>query len=437
VGDRVRVKRGVMDPDYPEFPLGGWAGSIVAVHPGERTCTVRWNAQTLRGIHPIYKKRCERDGLGLEECVLSAMELEPDRGGPPAIEQPTRINARPLSLEHQADRVRAAFRLTSDDPLPEVSPQSLRKYRHYLGKLLSLPLEATYEDEDEPGRIGEKVVVIGPDRNPEIDRYDGILCEVRRPDGTDLVPLARIRPESSGADRQLIADYAAWFYEEVEDEAEADFEDEDETDPEDLADVEEVARFAVWFNQSRWRSLGTMVLNILGLAAVCGAVFGSAFAAMPWTRWGALAGAALVGVGMASLHRRDAWRDWPIIRPKFQQAVGSLIGAVFGMLLGGFLGTAVLAAVGPLSGWLIGAWIERRLPRRRGISFVILPGPRILGAGCGLAAQALCWDRLQATAGLGYGALAGLGVGVLLVLAVFFVPLIACTEHVVYTDRRW
>ena len=28
VGDRVRVKTGVPDPDFPDIPLGGWAGTI-------------------------------------------------------------------------------------------------------------------------------------------------------------------------------------------------------------------------------------------------------------------------------------------------------------------------------------------------------------------------------------------------------------------------
>lgn len=32
IGDKVRVKRGVKDNDYPDLPLGGWAGTISAVH---------------------------------------------------------------------------------------------------------------------------------------------------------------------------------------------------------------------------------------------------------------------------------------------------------------------------------------------------------------------------------------------------------------------
>ena len=35
-GDKVRVMQGVMDTDYPDMPLGGWAGTIAEVHDAER-----------------------------------------------------------------------------------------------------------------------------------------------------------------------------------------------------------------------------------------------------------------------------------------------------------------------------------------------------------------------------------------------------------------
>ena len=32
VGDRVRVRRGVADVEYPDLPLGGWAGTVAEIH---------------------------------------------------------------------------------------------------------------------------------------------------------------------------------------------------------------------------------------------------------------------------------------------------------------------------------------------------------------------------------------------------------------------
>jgi hypothetical protein len=42
VGSRVRVRRGVRDPDHPDIPLGGWAGTVRETDSsgGERLCLV-------------------------------------------------------------------------------------------------------------------------------------------------------------------------------------------------------------------------------------------------------------------------------------------------------------------------------------------------------------------------------------------------------------
>lgn len=62
VGDRVRVKHGIRDADYPDMPLGGWTGAISQVHDNGMY-TVRWSKETLEAIHPVFKKRSEKDGL--------------------------------------------------------------------------------------------------------------------------------------------------------------------------------------------------------------------------------------------------------------------------------------------------------------------------------------------------------------------------------------
>ena len=31
VGDKVRAKPGATDPDFPDMPLGGWAGTVTEV----------------------------------------------------------------------------------------------------------------------------------------------------------------------------------------------------------------------------------------------------------------------------------------------------------------------------------------------------------------------------------------------------------------------
>ena len=58
--------------------MGGWAGTVKEVEraEGQTTYLIAWGRATLRGMHPVYKKRCERDGLELESMWLGDEDLE-------------------------------------------------------------------------------------------------------------------------------------------------------------------------------------------------------------------------------------------------------------------------------------------------------------------------------------------------------------------------
>src|SRR3954452_12376179 len=152
IGAKVRVRHGVRDPDFADIPLGGWAGTVKEVEhaKGETTYLIAWDRATLKGMHPVYKKRCERDGLELESMWLGDDDLEPDDGTPVSIEQPTSIVTKPLSEKDQDDRVRMALGLTHDDPLPDVSRKALLAYHRYLAARLKFPFKAKSESDGMP-----------------------------------------------------------------------------------------------------------------------------------------------------------------------------------------------------------------------------------------------------------------------------------------------
>lgn len=211
VGDKVRVKHGTKDVGYPDMPLGGWAGIVIEVSGGD-TFTVRWSKETLAAIHPVFKKRCEKDGIDLEEYALTGDDLVPDSGAPLDIVQPTKITTKPLSPRDKDDRIRMVLGLTSNDPLPEVDDETLLAYRKYLAANLMFPIDA--EHGAEYGHP-EKVKVIGlgdPDEEPMIDDEHGILCEARMERQVVTLPLAELEVLKGKANRQLIEDYCSWFW---------------------------------------------------------------------------------------------------------------------------------------------------------------------------------------------------------------------------------
>ena len=114
---------------------------------------------------------------------------------PAAMEQPTNIVTRPLSMDEPDDRIRMVFGLTSDDALPKADEQSQRQFLDYLKAHLSFPFKAEYWPASVigPSKSG-KVTVLGF-ADPPLDRKEGIVCEVRKGKHEVQVPLAGLHVE--------------------------------------------------------------------------------------------------------------------------------------------------------------------------------------------------------------------------------------------------
>jgi hypothetical protein len=217
-GDQVRVKYGVADPDFPDIPLGGWAGTIeMSEQVGDQiTYEIGWDRRTLDGMHPVYKNRCERDGLDLETMWLGEEDLEADDGTPVPIEQPSMIVTPPLSEKDQDDRVRKALGLTHDDPLPEISLEALLAYHRYLTANLKFPLHVTSWEKSGPFASKKVTIAITGLADPQeggIDMEYGLLGLGRDPKGEEIeFPLGEIELGKTDPNRRLLSDYAHWFH---------------------------------------------------------------------------------------------------------------------------------------------------------------------------------------------------------------------------------
>jgi hypothetical protein len=208
VGDKVRVKYGVIDPDFSDIPLGGWSGTVKEVEQAddEITYDIKWNKRTLDGMHPIYRKRCERDDLELQTMWLGEEDIEPDDGTPVSMEQPTQIKTLPLSERDQDDRVRMALGLTHDDSLPKVNRKHLRVYYRYLAANLKFPFKAKTERDGISLTIHRLIDL----KEYELDDEEGLLCEARDRQASFTVPLSELK--DAVGNRKLVDDYGYWFW---------------------------------------------------------------------------------------------------------------------------------------------------------------------------------------------------------------------------------
>lgn len=373
LGSQVRVKPGTADPDYTDIPLGGWSGTIVDVEEGRqgRTYLVEWDQRTLAAQHPVYLRRCDRDGAEPDCTWLGENDLAPDTGEPAPIEQPAQIITRPLNRRDQEDRVRMALGLTSDDPLPDVNEQNLRKYHRYLAEKLTLPFPADHEEESGPFRVRMyRVAVTALLDADEGDVDDGLLCAIQEDGESVVVPLAEIEARSN-PHRQLVTDYCFWFWNWPAG-----------SRPDG---VPERSRPEVVSAVSG--GLSDLVINIL-CGGLYGAVLGAGLEVLDGAGVAIKVGAALLGligaimgassgpsVAVLNGNRPGRWL-FALSIAVVAAAVGALLGviviaflgALIGFVAGGFLGAlagklvrlAPLAGLllGPMLGVLVQAWMQ-------------------------------------------------------------------------------
>jgi hypothetical protein len=78
-GTRIRVKPGVMSPDFPEVSFAGWTGSVVEASgkPPSLQYIVEWDGGTLSGMPADYLQRCESQQLYHLMACLPEGDVEP------------------------------------------------------------------------------------------------------------------------------------------------------------------------------------------------------------------------------------------------------------------------------------------------------------------------------------------------------------------------
>jgi hypothetical protein len=216
IGDSVRVKAGVRDPDDPNFDIGGWQGRVTdlshANEPQEPTIGLAWDSLTLKIMPKQSIERCAREGLNWAETYLYPDELEP---------------ARPRDSQKDVDRVREEIQARvswlgigpEGDHIQEVvnSAKSRRArdilaaWRAELERTLRFPFEAIVDEFQDRGpfRADDRVTVL---RFHQVaDEVYGILVICRKGQRLYEFPLSDLAAhDKKSPNADAIQDYRVW-----------------------------------------------------------------------------------------------------------------------------------------------------------------------------------------------------------------------------------
>ncbi|MBL8796926.1 MAG: hypothetical protein JNM56_23695 [Planctomycetia bacterium] len=421
IGTLVRVTAGTSDPNFLDIPIGGWCGIIIEVEegPGSASYLIEWDRRTLDAMHPVYRNRCERDGLELESMWLDENDIEADTGEAVPIEQPTQIVTRPLRMNDPEDRIRAILGVTSDDPLPEVNEENLRKYHEYLNEKLTFPFPARYEEETGPFQSRQHRLTVTSLHDPDdCDEEEGLLCEALEGDDELEIPLVQIEA-ASGPNRRLVEDYAYWF---VNWPSEG---------REEAALVHAPGSEVVYdadreMEPSNAWPLFTSFLKTGLMGGFYGTVLGAALASLEGAFVGARTGAILLGVGGGYLGTRTGEMIGVMNRVRQGHWFGGILGVALGALSGGMVGVMLMASLKALLGGLLGGVLGWFLPVKER-SFWAING-MIAGAMLGVLAQAWLHAADEAYSGMVTGGIAGAIAGPVLFLTMIVI-MVALDAH--------
>lgn len=217
IGDSVKVKPGVLDPDTGALSLEGWQGRIVDIRPQEEGKTlidIEWDSRTLREMPKASIDACEEEGLSwtlmalyAEDLVLTTARDTPDDVKRAREELETAHIRSYTWLGEPGKRIQQI--LAGVDPDDEM--EVIERWGEYLEQHLSFPFDAVVDEFQERGplRDGDKVSV---KRISLVDDFYGIIVELRRGRKKYDIPLCELAATNKQSpNAQLIQDYRVWF----------------------------------------------------------------------------------------------------------------------------------------------------------------------------------------------------------------------------------
>ncbi len=229
IGNSIKVKQGVLSPDYDDLNIGGWQGRIIEID--KNLVTFELDSKTLSQLSENYiiESLVEEVDWTLLSLEISEVEItQPRDSKEDVLHKQNEINSK-YSCEEEEKRIKEI--LNSQETF--VTETNLQKYYNYLKDNLQISCVLTGMEDfewEEPYLIGdwskaeyEKKKLIKPsytdhfelvDFISKIDNWKGIIVKVKRfsDDKVFELPLWDLKIiDKNSSDYLLVSDYSSWM----------------------------------------------------------------------------------------------------------------------------------------------------------------------------------------------------------------------------------
>lgn len=209
VGDSIRVKEGVTDPDSD---ISGWQSRILDFgvdEGGQPLVLIAWDSHTLKSIPQPYLEQSEVEELDWRRFLLRPGEIEhaqsrdTQRDVDDVVEE-IEAGVYWYSLGEEGERIQ---RVLSG---AETEEEAFAAWKKYLEKNLRFPFEAEVSEYQDKGPLhqGDRIKVL---TISIVDDLYGVIVSGKRGLQNIDFPLADLAAIGNERNRQIVSDYAVWF----------------------------------------------------------------------------------------------------------------------------------------------------------------------------------------------------------------------------------
>jgi len=216
IGDSVKVKEGILEPDNEEFEIGGWQGRVTDIDTKSNAenvmITIEWDSVTLQQIPDNYILEAEEDGLIWQAMVLYDTDIESTS----ARDSIKAVKSSQEKLEDKfywssfgeegkrIEKVLEGFN-------PNDTDKCERRWYDYMEQNLIFPFKAIVSLESYSTNIADGDVVIVTSLNDFIDMY-GIIANTSFERQKLQIPLLELEAkDKKSTNFLLINDFNTWF----------------------------------------------------------------------------------------------------------------------------------------------------------------------------------------------------------------------------------